>query len=94
MEEVKDKNVIKTIGRIIFRIIYIALGLFLIFEAVIGIMNMEKLNKDEEPIWYINSKEENTKFKSETIYNLGLYRIVKTKEGTEKRVELKPFFLK
>ena len=94
MEEVKDKNVIKTIGRIIFRIIYIALGLFLIFEAVIGIMNMEKLNNDEEPIWYISSKEENTKFKSETIYNLGLYRIVKTKEGTEKRVELKPFFLK
>ena len=30
-EEVKDKNVIKTIGRIIFRIIYIALGLFFAF---------------------------------------------------------------
>ena len=55
---------------------------------------MQRLNEDKEPIWYINKKEEVTKFKSETTYNLGLYRIVKTKEGTEKRTELKPFFLK
>ena len=94
MEDSKGKKVIKTIGKIIFRIVYIALGLFIIFEAVIGVLSMQRLNEDKEPIWYINKKEEVTKFKSETRYNLGLYTIVKTKEGTEKRTELKPFFLK
>ena len=94
MEDSKGKKVIKVIGKVIFRTIYIALGLFLLFEAVIGILNMQRLNEDKEPIWYIDSMEENTKFKSETTYNLGLYVIVKTKEGTEKRVTLKPFFLK
>ena len=94
MEEGKGKNIFKIIGKVILRIIYIALGLFLLFEAVIGILNMQRLNEDKEPIWYINKTAENTKFKSETTYNLGLYTIVKTKEGTEKRVTLKPFFLK
>ena len=94
MEDSKGKKVIKIIGRVVFRLIYIAIGLFLLFEAVMGILNMEKLNNDEEPVWYFSSKEENTKFKSETTYNLGLYTIVKTKEGTEKRITLKPFFLK
>ena len=94
MEDSKGKKIIKTIGKIIFRIVYVVVGLFIIFEAVIGILNMQRLNEDKEPIRYINKKEEVTKFKSETTYNLGLYRIVKTKEGTEKRTELKPFFLK
>ena len=94
MEDSKGKKVIKIIGRVILRLIYIAIALFLLFEAVMGILNMEKLNNDEEPVWYFSSKEENTKFKSETTYNLGLYTIVKTKEGTEKRITLKPFFLK
>ena len=94
MEEVKDKKVITIIGKVVFRIIYIVVALFLVFEAVIGVVNMDRLNRDEEPVWYLSSKEENTKFKSETTYNLGLYRIVKTKEGLEKRITLKPFFLK
>lgn len=94
MEEGKGKNIFKIIGKVILRIIYIAVLLFIIFEAVIGIMNMDRLNHDEEPVWYFSSKEENTKFKSETTYNLGLYTIVKTKEGLEKRITLKPFFLK
>ena len=94
MEEVKEKKTIKVIGRIISRIIYAVIALFLIFEAVIGVINMDRLDRDEEPAWYISSKEENTKFKSETTYNLGLYKIVKTKEGLERRITLKPFFLK
>ena len=94
MEEVKEKKTIKIIGRIISRIIYAAIALFLVFEAVIGVINMDRLNRDEDPVWYFSTKEENTKFKSETTYNLGLYKIVKTKEGLERRLTLKPFFLK
>ena len=48
MEEGKGKSVFKIIGRVILRIIYIAIFLFLIFEVVMGILNMEKLNNDEE----------------------------------------------
>ena len=92
--ESKGKKVIKIIGKVLSRLIYTALGLFLLFEAVIGVLNMQRLNEDKEPIWYFNSTTEESKNKSETKYNLGLYVIIKTVEGTEKRVTLKPFFLK
>ena len=90
MEDSIGKKVMKIIGRII----YVIIGLFLLFEVIIGFLNMEKLNNDEEPIWYFSSKEEKTQSKSEITYNLGLYKIVKTKDKTEKRIVLKPFFLK
>ena len=90
MEDSKGKKVFRIIGKII----YIVIGLFLLFEVVIGFLNMEKLNNDEEPIWYFSSKEEKTQSKSEITYNLGLYKIVKTRESNEKRIVLKPFFLK
>lgn len=84
----------RSIARIISRIIWIVLFLFILFEVVIGILDMNRLNDDKEPLWYFDSKTEKTKNKTETTYNLGLYVIVKTKEGNTKKIILKPFFLK
>ena len=84
----------RSIVRIISSIIFILLFLFILFETIIGIIDMQKINDNKEPIWYINSKTEKSNGKTETIYNLGLYVIVKTNEGNKSETVLKPFFLK
>ena len=96
-EEVNEYHETKKkgkIGSIISRIIWTIITLFLIFEVVMGILNMQKINEDKEPIWCFNKTEEKTNNKVEKKCNLGLYVIVKTKEGNEVKTALKPFFLK
>ena len=94
LKEYKANDKKRGIGRIISRIIWTALFLFILFETVIGILDMNRLSNNQEPVWYFDSKTEKTNNKTETTYNLGLYVIVKTTEGNEKRLALKPFFLK
>ena len=96
-EEIKDLKKEKrksNVGKIISRIIWTLIFVFVIFEVVIGILNVQRLNDDKEPIWYFSSSEEKEKNKTEIRYNLGLYVIVKTVEGKETQISLKPFFLK
>lgn len=97
IEELKEYNSTKrkrSVGKIISRIIWGLIFLFILFETVIGILDMNRLNNDKEPIWYFSQKTEKSKNKTETTYNLGLYVIVKSTEGKEKKIMLKPFFLK
>ena len=54
---------------------------------------MQKINNDEKPIWYISKKEKKTEDKTQTIYNLGLYKIVKTDTAKQTKTSLKPFFI-
>ena len=93
--EIKEK---KNIGKNIFKFIYNTLitliTILLIFEAIIGLINMQKINEDEEPVWYLNKTEDKTLEKIEIKYNLGLYKIVKTTEKGKMSTSLKPFFLK
>ena len=84
----------RSVGRIISRIISAIIFLFLLFEVVMGILNMQRLNEDKEPIWYFDCKTEKVNNKTQTTYNLGLYVIRKTVDGAEKKLELKSFLLK
>ena len=97
-EESKGKAVGSAIFRIICRIIYRTISalitLLIIFEVAIGAINMNKINNEEEPMWYLDKKEEIKDNKKETKYNLGLYKIVKTEEEGKMKIMLKPFFLK
>ena len=92
--KVKKESKIKGVGRIISRIIWALLFLFIIFEAVIGVLDMNRLNNDKEPVWYFSSKKEKENNKEITTYNLGLYVIVREREGMNYKISLKPFFLK
>lgn len=95
MEETKEKrSIVKSIFRFIYNTIITLITLLVIFEAVIGLINMQKINNEEEPVWYLNKKEIKTEEKKETKYNLGLYNIVKTEEKGKMNIVLKPFFLK
>lgn len=88
------KKIIKGIFKVIYRIITISITLLIIFEVAIGIINMNKINNEEEPVWYLDKKEERTLEKIEIKYNLGLYKIVKTMEKGKMKIVLKPFFIK
>lgn len=95
MEETKEKrSIVKSIFRFIYNTIITLITLLVIFEAVIGLINMQKINNEEEPVWYLNKKEIQTEEKKEIKYNLGLYNIVKTEEKGKMNIVLKPFFLK
>ena len=95
MEETKEKrSIVKSIFRFIYNTIITLITLLVIFEAVIGLINMQKINNEEEPVWYLDKKEIQTEEKKEIKYNLGLYNIVKTEEKGKMNIVLKPFFLK
>ena len=93
-EQAEKERKKRSIGNIISRIFFTLLFLVVLFETVIGVLDMQRINDDKEPIWYLNSETKESKGRKEIIYNLGLYVIVKTKEGGETKITLKPFFLK
>ena len=92
--EEKDKRRAKKVARVIWNIVMWAIIIVIAFETVMGFLNMQRLNEDKEPIWYISTRVEKAEGKKETIYNMGLYEINKIEENGGKRVILKPFFIK
>jgi len=97
MEEVKQestgKKVVKGVYKVIYKIISTLITLLILFEVIIGVVNMNKINNEEEPVWFLDKKEEVKDNVKETRYNLGLYKIVKTEEAGKMKTMLKPFFL-
>ena len=88
----KPKNN-KKIGKIIFNVITSILFIIILLEAIIGIVNMNRISNDQKPIWYLDKKVTESELKTETEYNLGLYKIVKTDTSKKTTVTLKPFFI-
>lgn len=92
-KEIKERRKKRKIGRIIGNIIMTIIFLFIVFEAAIGIINMQRINDEKEPIWYLNTKKVENELKTETTYNLGLYKIVKTDTSKKTTTALRPFFI-
>ena len=86
----KKRRVFRAITNIILTIVF----LVIIFEMVMGILDMQRINDDKDPIWYMSSKTETTEKKTVTSYDLGLYKIVRTDDQKATKITLKPFFLK
>ena len=93
MEEPKKKKKKKKLGRIITDVLLFLLFIVIVFEIVIGMVNMQRISDEKEPVWYLSSKTVETDLKNEVIYNLGLYKIVKTDTSKKTTVSLKPFFI-
>lgn len=83
----------KKIGKIIFNVITSILFIIILLEAIIGIVNMNRISNDQNPIWYLDKKVTESELKTETEYHLGLYKIVKTDTSKKTTVTLKPFFI-
>ena len=93
LAELRGRNAKRGVGRVILSIIFIAVFLFVLFETVMGVLDMQRLNNDEEPVWYIDSNTEVVEEKTITKYNLGLYTINKVVDSQGTKIILKPFFL-
>ncbi len=89
----KERRKKRKIGKIIGNTIFAILMLIVVFEAAVGVINMQRINDEKEPVWYISQQENNTDKKQQTIYNLGLYKIVKTETSKKVTITLRPFFI-
>ena len=89
----KNKKKKKKIGRIIFNVITFIIAVIIILDVIVGVINMQRISNEEEPIWYLSTKTTETELKTVTEYHLGLYKIVKTDTARETKTTLKPFFL-
>ena len=83
----------KKVGRIILNIILWGFFLVVILEAAVGIINMQRINDEKEPIWYLDKNVTKTSKEEKTVYNLGLYKIVKLDNAKQTKTSLKPFFV-
>ena len=88
------KKTIKKFLRIVWNITLTLFFLVVLFETVMGILNMQRLNDDKDPIWYIKTEVKTAENKKHTSYDIGLYDIIKIEENGTKKVVLKPFFIK
>ncbi len=93
-ENTNKKKKKKKTKKVIINIITIILFIIIVLEAGIGIINMQRISNNEDPIWYLSTKKTETELKTVTEYHLGLYKIVKTDTAKETKITLKPFFLK
>jgi len=89
----KKRNKTRKVGKIIINIITTFLFVIIVLNSIISLINMQRINNGEEPIWYLTTKTTETELKTVTEYNLGLYKIVKTDTAKETKTTLKPFFL-
>ena len=91
--EIKERRKKRKLGKILGNIIMSVLFLFIVFEAAIGIVNMQRINDEKDPVWYLSTNTTETELKTETTYNLGLYKIVKTDTSKKTTIALRPFFM-
>ena len=95
IEEKKEK---KSSGKSIFSIIWntivTIIVLVILLLTVVSVLNMQRLNEEKEPYWYMNTSTETSGSKTVTKYNMILYNITKTVDGNDVKIVLKPFFLK
>ena len=93
VKEIKKEIKKKKVGRIIINIILWGFFLVVILEAAVGIINMQRINDEKEPIWYLDKKVTTSNKEEKTVYNLGLYKIVKLDNAKQTKTSLKPFFV-
>ena len=93
MKEIKENNK-RSIVAILLRIVFAIILIFFVVLTVLGVLNMNKMSEDKEPIWCWKQETKNASGKSEKICDLGLYVVTRTVEGNKTQTSLKPFFLK
>ena len=94
MKKYKSQSTKRSIFKFFYNIIITIVVLFVLFETIMGFLDMQRLNNEKEPLWYLDVKEEKNDNEKITKYNLGLYTIKKVQDDKGIKIVLKPFFLK
>lgn len=95
--EVEAAPPVKKKKNILLRLLNVAaflLLMFVIFETVIAFLNFNLIQKNEEPRYFVEkSFEEEGEDIDYTIWNMGLYKIVRKDTPKNYEIRLLPFFL-
>lgn len=83
----------KSLTKRIINIIITLVLIFVVGNVAIGLLNMNKINNGEEPIWYTTKEEKKTSTKETTTYDILLFKIVKTSNAKGTTTSMKAFFL-
>ncbi len=96
VKEIKKEKKTKKKKSLTKRIINVIVTLILILvvgNVAIGMLNMNKINNGEKPIWYTNKTEKKTTTKETTTYDVLLFKIIKTSNAKGTTTTMKVFFL-
>ena len=94
MKKYNSQNRKRSVFKFFYNIIITLVILFVLFETIMGLLDMQRLNDEKEPYWYLDVKEEENEGQKITKYNLGLYVIKKVQDSKGIKIVLKPFFFK
>lgn len=78
---------------IVLNIIAFCLLIFVAFETIIAFLNFSLIQKNEEPKYLVTKRIETKEDYQYTIYDMGLYRIVRKENDQRYEIKLLPFFL-
>ncbi len=67
--------------------------LFILFEVVIAFLNFSMIKQDKEPSCFATKRTETKGEFDYTIYDMGLFKIVRKEDQKEYSIKLLPFFL-
>lgn len=88
-EKKKKKGLV---GIIVSIILWIAVLLVLI-SVVLGLINFNRISKEEEPIAVLDTRKIEEEDRHVTIYDFGIYRIEKQESAKNTTISLKPWFM-
>lgn len=89
----KEKKKRKGIISIIISIILWIIVLIVLVSVVLGLINFNRISKDEEPIAVLDTRKIEEEDQNVTIYDFGVYRIEKTESAKNTTISLKPWFM-
>lgn len=95
MAEVKEQKQKKkrNIFIRILNVLAFLLLLFVIFETVIAFLNFNMIRDDKEPNLFVTKTKETRGEYDYTIYDMGLYRIIRKEDLKNYEIRMLPFFL-
>jgi len=89
-EEKKKK---KSILSVMLTIISILLFLFVAFQTIIAFLNFNQIRNEQEPSYFVTKSTDKDENYDYTIYDMGLYKIVRKEDEKRYEIKLLPFFL-
>lgn len=95
VEEPKKKKPKKKrkIWAMILNFIGFCLLIFVAFETIIAFLNFNLIQNKEEPKYFVTKSTDTKGEYNYTIYDMGLYRIVRKENKERYEIKLLPFFL-
>lgn len=85
----RKRGIISTILTILSFLLFV----YIVFQTVIAFLNFNMIRQDQEPTYLVTKTKEKDEGYDYTIYDMGLYKIVRKEDAKRYEIKLLPFFL-